>query len=295
MTLRRCIAVTTLTTLLALSAGLASAAETVQRRPGGACPEGAPIVGDIGLLYLLCVGGSCSVNLRGASGLRHDFSTEPRIESIRPGSPADGKLRDGDILIAVDGALITTREGGARLANLRPGQPVTLRIRRGGREMDVVLTPTFGCRGPQMAVLTEPLAPGAPRNRSVTRNVPTPQVFRGAPRLIQVPPPVDFGIELQCDACGWYSSPIPNGEPIWYTESPLVVHSIEPGGPADLAGVRPGDVLLNVDGQFLSSAGGTRLGSLTPGRPVDLKVRRGKEFMTLSIVPRAPLQAPRRF
>ena len=43
------------------------------------CPEGHPATGDLGIEYLLCVGGSCSVNLRTDRGYAHDFSTEPRV------------------------------------------------------------------------------------------------------------------------------------------------------------------------------------------------------------------------
>lgn len=145
MTMRRCLTALLLTTLLAVFAGfagfarVAGAAETA-RIPPGPCPGGDALVGDIGLLYLQCVGTTCSVDRRA---------------SIRPGSPADGALFPGDVVLAVDGVAIASRYGGARLASLAPGRPVTLRIRRddreGPREMDLVLTPTAGCKGPQIA------------------------------------------------------------------------------------------------------------------------------------------------
>ena len=139
MTFRRCIALTilipVLAILLALSAGEAGTTGTA-RFPPGACPQGSPIVGDIGLLYLQCVGPTCSVDRRA---------------SIRSGSPADGKLFPGDVVLAVDGIPIASRHGGTRLANLSPRKPVTLRIRRAGEEKDVTLMPTAGCKGPQIA------------------------------------------------------------------------------------------------------------------------------------------------
>lgn len=140
MTFRRCITLTllipVLTILLAHSAGEAGTTGTARFPPGGACPQGSPIVGDIGLLYLQCVGPTCSVDRRA---------------SIRSGSPADGALFPGDVVLAVDGVSISSRHGGTRLANLTPGRPVTLRIRRAGEEKDVTLTPTVGCKGPQIA------------------------------------------------------------------------------------------------------------------------------------------------
>lgn len=67
-------------------------------------------------------------------------------------APAAGVLCDGDQILTVDGVLITTRDGGRRLAKLRAGTPVTLRIRRGGAEMRLSVTPRPGCNTPSLAV-----------------------------------------------------------------------------------------------------------------------------------------------
>jgi len=112
-----------------------------------------PITGDLGISHLLCVGGSCSVNLRtGRGGYAHDFSTEPRIQGLEKDGPASASLQNRDILVAIDGVLITTLEGGRRLANLTPGKPVELRIRRAGKEMDVTVVPKTGCNMPMLTV-----------------------------------------------------------------------------------------------------------------------------------------------
>lgn len=116
------------------------------------CPEGHPKTGDIGISHLLCVPGSCSVNLRTDRGYTHKFSTEPKIKGLEKGGPSWGRLQNGDVLVAIDGVPITSREGGRRLANLVPGRPVELRVRRGGREMDVTVVPRVGCNMPMLAV-----------------------------------------------------------------------------------------------------------------------------------------------
>ncbi len=103
----------------------------------GRCPEGHPESGDLGIGSLLCISGSCTINLRTSRDLRES-------------SPAAGKLQGGDILLTIDGVLITSREGSRRMANLKPGRPVTLRIRRAGREIDVVLVPRLGCSMPTL-------------------------------------------------------------------------------------------------------------------------------------------------
>jgi S1-C subfamily serine protease len=275
-----------LTAAVLCGASLAGAAETAQLRGGSRCPEGHPETGDIGIEYLLCVGGSCSVNLRSDRGYAHDFSTEPLIREIRPGSPSAGKLHTGDILIAIDGVLITTRDGGRRLANLRPGVPVTLRIRRDGKEMDVTVIPETGCNMPRLAVLARPATGAA---AAVLAEPARPQMPRFSMNVL---PAVDFGMELECDACGWYGSA---RGPAWFSNTAPVVHAVEAGGPADNAGFRPGDVLLKVDGQMITGAGGRHLGELIPGKPVTFQVRRGKQFLDLQITPRAPQRQRQRF
>ncbi|MES1243296.1 MAG: PDZ domain-containing protein [Acidobacteriota bacterium] len=247
------------------------------------CPEGHPATGDIGIESLLCVAGSCSVNLQTGRGYAHDFSTEPRIRGIEPGGPASGKLRDGDILISIDGVLITTREGGRRLANLTPGKPVELRIRRGDKEMNVTVVPKLGCNMPRLAVLGGPqTAPALQRDR-----VPLPSLRN----LRTAPAPVDFGMEIDCGSCGWRYAE--DGGVIFQTADPPVVVSVAPGGPAEDAGLRPGDILLQVERQSIASpAGAGWLGRLRPGDSVTLGVGRGGSLRSVEIVPRRP--SPRR-
>jgi S1-C subfamily serine protease len=285
------------------------------------CPEGHPETGDLGIEYLLCVSGSCAVNLQTERGYVHDFSTEPRIGGIVDGSPADGKLQDGDILIAIDGVLITTREGGRRLANLQPGTPVSLRLRRGGREMDVTVVPRLGCNMPRLAVLADPapratpaVAPQAireaqtarpaiaPRAEAVSAVTPRPAIAPRAeatsavtPRPAIAPramlpatpatPPFTFGLELECGACGWRADAF--GALRWSSAVSPTVQSVEPGGPGDQAGLKPGDVLLEIDSHALNSEeSGRALGKLRAGQTVTLKFRRGDEVRTVSLTPR---------
>jgi S1-C subfamily serine protease len=117
------------------------------------CSEGRPRSGDVGITSFECVGGDCTVSERDSlGGYFHDFLVEPIIRGIRPGSVAATALREGDVVIMVDGFPITTHEAGRRLASLSPGKPVTLRIRRGQSYLDVKLTPEPGCNTPSLSV-----------------------------------------------------------------------------------------------------------------------------------------------
>jgi hypothetical protein len=259
------------------------------------CPEGHPETGDIGISHLLCVAGSCSVNLRTDRGYSHDFSTEPRIRGVEKDGPSWGRLQDGDVLVAVDGVLITTREGGRRLANLTPGRPVALRIRRADKEMDVTLIPKLGCNMPNLAVLG-----GGPTTHAIqkTPRAPEPPPNPGLPRPPQpsrrVMPPVDFGMEIDCGNCGWRRGP--DGTPIFATSWEPKVMRVEPGGPADQAGLRPRDILLKIDGEPITSpAAAELLGRLEPDQAVILEVGRAGSLRRVQIVPRRPTATGQRF
>ena len=116
------------------------------------CPESRDLSGDLGIEQLICSGSACAVSLRDDAGYYHDFSVEPRIGRLRSGTPAAGALRAGDVIVAIDDAPITTREGGRRLANLVVGRPVTLTIRRDGQLLGVELHPVPGCNMPGLRV-----------------------------------------------------------------------------------------------------------------------------------------------
>lgn len=126
--------------LLVLLSPSASAAQS----QGADCPWAGPAPARIGIERLLCRGGWCEINVPDENGVRlHRFSTEPVIQELA--DDAVNGLAEGDVIVAVDGALITTREGGQRLANLVTGVPVRLRLRRDGRSLDMVVTPVPGC------------------------------------------------------------------------------------------------------------------------------------------------------
>ncbi len=119
---------------------------------GQACESGV-VEGHLGISGLDCVG-DCEITLaRSGKEERWSFSTEPKVFSIEDGGPADGILRAGDYLVAIDGILITTRRGGLRWANLEPGEVVTVRYRREGRVQEAGIRVGSRCaREPVTAV-----------------------------------------------------------------------------------------------------------------------------------------------
>lgn len=255
--------------LAALALTLLAGSAQAQR-----CAEGMPRTATLGIGLLQCVGGSCTVNVRRGDGYTHDFSTEPHVWELDPSGPAARVLREGDQLLAIDGVLITTPSGGRRLASLRAGVPVRLRIRRDDAEMEVRVVPAAGCNTPRLAVTARH---GHPEVSA--RPHPAPRVSGSG----ESGPGVYFGMELECGDCGWR---VENGDWRWHATEPIRVRSVVAGSPAQRAGLRPGDVLMRIDGRPLTQPGaGGLYASLRPGQPVSFQVRRGDRTLTVPVVP----------
>jgi len=72
---------------------------------------------------------------------RWTFSELPSVFSVDTGGPADrAGIRTGDTLVSMDGMALTTQQGGEAFGSIRPGQQLTLRYRRDGREAQAQLT-----------------------------------------------------------------------------------------------------------------------------------------------------------
>ena len=137
---------------LLVVAGVALATAGSAAAQSRECSGGMPAFGSLGIGEFKCVGGTCAINMRNGDPYAHSFSTEPRIGDLDRNGPGRGVLRDGDILVAIDGTLITTAEGGRRLGSLEPGQDVRLTLRRDGREISAWLSAEASCELPRLTV-----------------------------------------------------------------------------------------------------------------------------------------------
>jgi len=159
---------------------------------------------------------------------------------LEGGPAAKAGLKTGDVIQAVGGKPVSDVRGLQRVvAAIRPGTQVPLKVNRGGKE--VTLNATVG----QMA--TEEAA------------VVTPQPFDRHGFAVQ-----DLTPELR--------------EKLQVKEGGVLVSSVEPGSPAFRQGLRPGDVILEVDRQPVKSRQDL-LAALQASRPeadLLLLVQRGK-------------------
>ena len=236
------------------------------------------------------------------------FRDEPVIGAVDPNGPAAGRLRPGDVLVAVDGVLITTAEAGRRFANPEGGRPVRLRIRRGGRELETRITPADPCpeeaavvesREAQREAQTLNLDLDLARARDIRDNR-LRSTGAGAGAMAW------FGFGLSCSGCAVRTTQPDSDDDraeaatvtgrgstwrgaVWDFSDPPTVYSVDPGSPADRAGLRRGDVLVTIDGVGLTTPeGGQRFGGVRPGQEVTFGYRRGGQAGTVRLTAEAP-------
>jgi C-terminal processing protease CtpA/Prc len=233
------------------------------------------------------------------------FKTEPEIWKIDPEGPSSDKLRKGDAIVAIDGNLITTKKGGSQFANLDAGKPIELEIRRTGKKLVVTIVPRSIPEPIIPVALTVSCTEQARKENSVN-------AIRGKVILPEYAPLINrieskqeeithLNDSLGVLASGQYLDRAPegwigfglsfsgsirrndHGKPgDWLFFELPSIKSIQPGSPADRAGLKVGDVLLEIDGSKLDSERGwKRFSSMKPGQVITWKVRRGNETLTV--------------
>lgn len=263
--------------------------------------------GTLGIQGLRCEGCTYSMSRNGIEEAR--FRTEPQIMAVARGFTQGDELRAGDRIVAVDGALITTRDGSDRLVALRAGQRLTLRVRRGGRLVDLSLVAGSACElrrrmeddeveveqinlpGEGWSVLapsapTLPAVPGAPEAAPLPPLPSLPSV----PEVAQPPgilPTGYLGFGLRCSNCG-------TRDGVFFFTAPPEITIVSEDGPAARAGLQSGDLIVAVDGQDMTDAGARRFSGIEPGQTVALTVTRNGERETFSVTAeeRAPAPGP---
>jgi len=69
--------------------------------------------------------------------------TPPEVGQVQPGSAAEqGGMRPGDVILSIDGRHIARFEDVQQAVRLNPGTPITIVVRRDGRELELQVTPT---------------------------------------------------------------------------------------------------------------------------------------------------------
>jgi membrane-associated protease RseP (regulator of RpoE activity) len=284
---------------LALAATLLGPAAGNAQQTGSRCGPGEVATLSLGISGLEC--SNCT--LFGAddhpANMRWEFRSEPTVLNVRPGGPADGRLRAGDVIVAIDGNLITTREGGRRLLQPADGRAAQLRIRRDGRELEVDVAPEAECRSDH---LTAPFSarPPTPPPAAGAARVPRPTVERAPVSPAAVPVPASawpvtapmllpsgwLGFSFSCSGCTVQVEG--DSVRVWSFAEPPVVTAVEPASPAARAGIRVGDRLVSIDEQAITSArGGERFGAIRSGERVAVGIERSGRERQVEVTARA--------
>ncbi|MEU4576842.1 PDZ domain-containing protein [Nonomuraea sp. NPDC023979] len=80
--------------------------------------------------------------------LKIPYSTVISVRTVQKGQPADGKLKVGDKITAVDGRpMVDVEEVGKAVREHKPGEPVTFTVTRGDDQLDVTLQTAKGEQG----------------------------------------------------------------------------------------------------------------------------------------------------
>ena len=178
------------------------------------------------------------------------------VVAVLPGSPAErAGLAEGDLITAIDGAPVgSAAELRAAIEAIAEGAAYTLTIDRGGAART-------------LEVEREAASAGNTWRAELLRSIALVLMLQEAPGGPDVPPSL-------------------LGELVEETPEGLLVYAVFPGSPADSGGVRPGDLLLSVDGLELTTLADLEalLRSFAPtSGKVEVVLLRDGEELTLEI------------
>lgn len=263
------------------------------------CKQGGSPHPSLGIGTFHCQGGSCLIGGVWATQGRGqaaavqklarqdpwawDFSTEPRLWEIDPSGPAAGRIRDGDVLVAVNGAPVTTREAGRQLEAMKAGTAIELTLRRGGALVRTSVVPTERCDAYRVSSGPDSLPRFLTRDSRgvVSRRSPVDESLSPIPTGVGTVRFEAAGLVL----AGATDLQVARGGQVrWrFVHDPVVAEVLE-GSAAGRGGIVPGEVIIQAGVDSLTTTGGVAaLAAAGPGHPVVLFVRRGQSFRQVTL------------
>jgi S1-C subfamily serine protease len=173
------------------------------------------------------------------------------VRDVSPNSPADkAGVKKGDVILKAGDKDIATFESLVGVLDQhQPGDKLPVRVRRDGKEQNLTVT------------LAQRSAP--PRAERIPLAPPKPVAFLGVHALQVTPAAKEKGVTVDQGA---------------------VVADVMHNSPAEKAGLKPGDVIVAVDGKAIADPVQLReaIHQAGVGKKVTLKIARGKETKELT-------------
>ena len=206
-----------------------------------------------------------------------------RVEADSPAEEAG--LTPGSVILAVNGRAVNSPEQlKEAIGQYKVGDTVTLTIMDGEEKQDIAVT--LGDAGPYLGVNVGPSGgvyrfhaegfEGLPHDFEIPRT-PGPRGFPHRPE--DFPFGIPFG-EFRFDEFDFEHAPF-----LENLASSAFVMSVEESSPADEAGLKAGDAIVELDGQAIESSQDLReaVAELSPGDEVSLQINRGEETLTVEV------------
>jgi S1-C subfamily serine protease len=194
--------------------------------------------------------------LLGASLTEQDDSVI--LTNLASGGPAaNAGLAEGDRLVSIDGTTANSQAEAERvLTSYSPGSTVLITIERDHRFQQVTVTLGYGIQ-----VIEVP--------------IPMPPTL----------PPFPVPAALQEGRLGLYYRMVQPEDAFAVSQGAMVISFLSSGGPAETAGLQPGDIITHVSGEALSDAVPLEsvLSRIAAGEYVTLDINRGGEVFSVQV------------
>lgn len=234
------------------------------------------------LLAALATGGDNYLGIAATEVTRENMGRynlrEPRgvvILRVAAGSPAErAGLKAGDVILRFDGEQVTTHSKLQRLINeAAPEQNIRLTISRNGTEQEISVTLGRRTDGLQALAKVYSTTPNAEARRSLEQLQRNQGVMAlGWGRRIGV-----STTQLTRQLADYFNVPGGRG---------LLITAVSENSPASRAGLKAGDVIMDVDGQKIESAGDlSRAINRQSDGDITLTIIRNRERRTLRVTP----------
>jgi membrane-associated protease RseP (regulator of RpoE activity) len=220
-------------------------------------------------------------------------SEQVGVYRVEPGSPGEqGGLLPGDLFLEMNESQVDSLEDIRLETELHRGEEVPLTLKRGDEVVSTAVTPreeedvpeNQGAIGIRLAYYETPVVI---QRLYKEEGSPVENSDLGTGDLVVA---IDNqSVRDSLDYMGYLDSHFDQEVILWVQESPVGIYYVEPGSPADQAGLLPGDRIVAVNGRRVSSYDDIYVQVLqSTAKAVNLTLERGNQAGTVDITLELP-------